>query len=136
MICALKLQKKHVFQRPFNRYLEKRIFCHFKAHIKHYDDQNVTKSWGTNWSKFFIFESLLKIRKFAKISKNVRNFLTQVPESWTFRCAFRILDDSTCCQYHALKWAVSLEKLFNLLAIKLRSFLKKQEKIIGLKNVS
>ena len=38
------LVEKHVFQRSFNRYLEKRIFCHFKAHIKHYDDQNVTKS--------------------------------------------------------------------------------------------
>ena len=73
-VC-FKMTKKHVFQGGCWEDVEKRVFCHFKAHIKHYDDQNVTKSWGTNWSKFFIFESLLKTRKFAKISKNVRNFL-------------------------------------------------------------
>ena len=59
----------------FSEKKESDEITHFKENIKHYDDQNVTKSRGTNWSKFFIFESLSKTRKFAKISKNVRNFL-------------------------------------------------------------
>ena len=73
-MCALKWQKTR-FSRWLLRGRWKTFLCHLKSHINHYDDQSVTKSWGTNWSKFFIFESLLKTRKFAKISKNVRHFL-------------------------------------------------------------
>ena len=50
--CSVKWSLKSLNPRCWKD-VEKRVFCHFKAHIKHYDDQNVTKSWGTNWSKFF-----------------------------------------------------------------------------------
>ena len=75
LMCALKWQKTR-FSTSSQQPPWKTCFFHFKAHIKHYDDQNVTKSWGTNWSKFFIFESLLKTCKFAYISKNVHYFLS------------------------------------------------------------
>ena len=74
LVCALNWQKTR-FSTHSQQPIWKTCFCHFKAHIRHYDDQNVTKSWWTKWSKIFIFESLLKTRKFANISKHVRNFL-------------------------------------------------------------
>ena len=73
-VC-FKMTKNTFWKVAFERTLKNVFFCHFKAHIKHYDDQNVTKSWGINWLNFFIFESLSKTCIFAEISKNVRNFL-------------------------------------------------------------
>eukprot|EP00493_Phyllostaurus_siculus_P023927 UN24264 len=48
MCCLFKIEKdvfKLVVERTMKNVF---LFCHLKAHIKHYDNKNITKNWGTN----------------------------------------------------------------------------------------
>ena len=75
---VLKIEKKHVFFKPFSgaeKGLKKRVFCDFRDHFNLLDHQTTLKNIARISYDFWIFGILKKKHKFVKISKKIGNTL-------------------------------------------------------------